>query len=472
MRIVFITPPYSISERYHTKAKINKGYLPPLGLASIATVLKEAGHHIKILDLQVLNYSLENIRQELTAFSPDLIALSAVTPTIDKAYLLANFIRTHFGVPLIFGGVHPSMYPEQTLKECVAVDVVVIGEAEYTFRELAALLEKGTPLNNLKDVRGVCYRNKSGKIIRNLPRPLIMNLNELPIASREFFDMDKYIPLPNQYKILPVTNMMVGRGCPYGQCTFCFEAGDFKPLYRRVTVDRAIEEIQMLIHKHGIREISFWDDVFLIGTRWTTDFFEALKREKIDIQWSCYGYFNYLTHDMLKQAASVGCWNIFFGIESGNQMLLDTIKKGFNLDKAKQVIAWTREAGIETRGSFILGLPNETPKLAMETINFAIDLDLDYAQFTLNTPFPGTEMWKTGGRYGAIDTTFKDYSVHNPVYLPKGYSTKEELLAMQKLAYRKFYFRPHYILKHLKRIRTFTDVKKYASGLRFLIGMQ
>ena len=209
----------------------------------------------------------------------------------------------------------------------------------------------------------------------------------------------------------------------------------------------------------------------MIGTNWTTDFFEALKREKIDIKWSCYGYFNYLNKEMLLKAKEAGCWNIFFGIEAGNQMLLDTIKKGFTLDKAREVIKWTKEAGIETRGSFILGLPNETPALAKETIDFAIELDVDYAQFTLNTPFPSTEMWKTGKEYGTINTNFAEYSVHNPVFLPHGYKSKEELQDMQKLAYRKFYFRPSYIMKKILGIRSVTDIKKYAAGLKFLAGM-
>jgi radical SAM superfamily enzyme YgiQ (UPF0313 family) len=468
MRITFITPPYSISERYHTKAKINKGYLPPLGLASIATVLKEAGHQVSILDLQIYDYTLEQIKEHVKRLSPELIAISAITPTIDKAYLLAKELKQVLNIPIVFGGLHPTMYPEKTLEECSSVDIVVIGEAEYTFRDLAKALENKKPLKNIK---GICYKDKKGKIIRTARRPLIMNLDELPIPSREFFEMEKYVPLPNQYKVLPVTNMMVGRGCPYGQCTFCFEAGDFKPLYRRVTVKRAIEEIKMLVNTYGIKEISFWDDVFMIGTNWTTDFFEALKKENINIKWSCYGYFNYLNKDMLMKAKEAGCWNIFFGIEAGNQMLLDTIKKGFTLDKAREVIKWTKEAGIETRGSFILGLPNETPALAKETIDFAIELDVDYAQFTLNTPFPSTEMWKTGKEYGTINTNFAEYSVHNPVFLPHGYKSKEELQDMQKLAYRKFYFRPRYILKKITSIRSMTDIQKYAAGLKFLAGM-
>lgn len=468
MKIAFITPPYSIEERYGTKTKTKKGFLPPLGLASIATVLQEAGHTVKIYDLPVYDYTLEDVRGLMKTFEPDVIAFSAITPTIDKAYMLADLLRKDLpSAVFVFGGLHPSLFPVETLKH-PSVDVVVFGEAEYTFRELADALEKG---KNLKGLKGVVYKDKSRKIISNPPRPLIEDISELPIPSRKFFDMDKYIPLPNQYKALPVTNMMTARGCPYAKCTFCFEAGDLKPMFRRTTIAKAIEEIRMLVDDYGIKEISFWDDVFLMGSFWIKDFCAALKKEKLDIYWSCYGYANYLTYDLLKMAKEAGCWNIFYGIEAGNQEVLDLIKKGLTKDQIRKVVKWTNDVGIETRGSFILGLPGETPERAMETIDFAVELDLDYAQFTLNTPFPGTEMWKTGDMYGVLNKKFDQYSVHNPVYLPKGYKNAEELEKMRKIAYRKFYLRPSFAWKHIKRIRNIDDIKKYASGAKFLLGM-
>ncbi len=467
MRILFITPPYSIAERYHTKAKITKGFLPPLGLASIATVLKENGHTVRILDLPVLNYTLEQLKNYVKEFQPELIAFAAITPTMDKAARIAGYLKPFTNAVYIFGGLHPSLFPEETLKTVPLAEIVVIGEAEHTFAELADKLEKKQPIH---DVAGICYRD-NGHIKRTAPRKLITNLNDLPIPSREFFDMRKYMPLPNQYKRLPATNMLTARGCPYAKCTFCFEAGDHKPIFRRITPERAVAEIKMLVDTYGIKEISFWDDVFLVGQQWMQQFHDGLKKENIDITWSCYGYFPYLNKEILKLAKASGCWNIFYGIEAGNQQLLNTIKKGFTKEQAKQALQWTHELGIETRGSFILGLPGETPALAKETVDFAIECDLDYAQFTLNTPFPSTEMWKTGDQYGTIDKNYDDYSVHNPVYLPKGYANKQELINMQKYAYRKFYLRPQYAWKHLKRIRSFNDVHKYAAGFKFLLGM-
>ncbi|MEK6903131.1 MAG: radical SAM protein [Nanoarchaeota archaeon] len=466
MNIAFITPPYSIEERYGTKGGIKKGFLPPLGLAYIATVLKEAGHKIKILDLPVYDYTTEDVKKELTHFDPGIIAMSAITPTIEKAYILADELKKEFHeTVMVFGGIHPSLYPQETIKH-PSVDVVVYGEAEYTFRELAEAIEKR---KSLKGIKGTVYKDNKKKVITNGPRPIIKDLNELPIPSREFFDMDRYIPLPNQYKVLPATNMMTARGCPWAQCTFCFEAGDLKPVFRRVSPQRAVEEIRMLVDKYKIKEISFWDDVFLTG--WILDFAKEMKKEKIDIFWSCYGYAKYITYDILKQAKEIGCWNIFYGIEAGNQEVLDTIKKGMTKEKIAEAVKWSHELGIETRGSFVLGLPGETPERARETIDFAIELDLDYAQFTLNTPFPSTEMWKTGDQFGTLDKSFDKYSVHNAVYVPHGYKNKEELEAIRRLAYRKFYFRPKFFWKHLKRVRSLQDIKKYAAGVKFLVGI-
>ncbi len=447
--------------------QIKKGFLPPLGLASIATVLKEQEHVVRILDLPVYDYTLDDISKYISAFNPELIAFAAITPTIDKAYIIATAVKPYTTATIVFGGLHPSLYPEETLKQCPAVDLVCIGEGEYTFLELTDKLEKQ---QSITDIPGICYRD--GTLIRRTsPRPIIKDLNDLPIPSREFFEMDRYIPLPNQYKAIPVTNMMTARGCPYNKCTFCFEAGDHKPVFRRVSAQRAVEEVRMLVDSYKIKEISFWDDVFIVGQSWMKEFTDGLKKEKIDILYSCYGYFPYTTHDILKLAKESGCWNIFYGVEAGNQQLLDIIKKGFTKEQARKVIQWTHELGIETRGSFILGLPGETPALAKETVDFAIELDLDYAQFTLNTPFPSTEMWKSGSQYGTLDTNYDQYSVHNPVYLPKGYKSKEELLKMQKYAYRKFYLRPGFAWKHLRRIHNYQDIQKYAAGFKFLLGM-
>ena len=125
MNIAFITPPYSIEERYGTKGGIKKGFLPPLGLAYIATVLKEAGHKIKILDLPVYDYTTEDVKKELTHFDPGIIAMSAITPTIEKAYILADELKKEFHeTVMVFGGIHPSLYPQETIKH-PSVDVVV-----------------------------------------------------------------------------------------------------------------------------------------------------------------------------------------------------------------------------------------------------------------------------------------------------------------------------------------------------------
>ncbi len=469
MKAMFITPPYSIKERYNSKTNIKKGYLPPLGLAYIAsTIERDGGHESRVLDLQVLEYTMEEIINDVKSFNPDIVVFGALSATADKAYKIAQKIKEELHLPVIFGGPHVSRLPKEVMEKQPFIDFLIIEEAEYSMLEL---LEYFQGKRQPQSIKGIAYRTKDGEIKLTEPRLPIANLDELPIPSRKYFDMSKYIPLPNQYKRLPLANMMTTRGCSYGQCTFCFEGGPHAPKYRRISAKKAIEEIKYLVDEYGIKEISFWDDEFAFPNKWVNEFCDMIKENNIDIKWSCYSHVNYITEDLLKKMAAAGCWNIFYGLESGTQVLINKVKKGTTLDRMRKAVKWTHEAGIETRGSFILALPGETPELARETIKFAIELDLDYVQFLLNTPFPGTIMWEKNLDEGRLSSNYNDYSVFMPVFVPHGYKDEKEIISVQREAYRRFYFRPKYVMKHLKRIKTMEDVKRYMSGVKFVVGM-
>lgn len=467
MKILFLTPPYSVKERYGNKVNLNKGYLPPLGLAYIASVLEQDKHKIKILDLQVYDLSSKKLLNEISRFNPDVIGVSSLTPTSSKAFKLAKFIKNNFKKTLIFGGPHVSCFPKETMEKNDFIDILVIGEGEYAMKEVLNCLENK---KSLSKVKGIVYRTKN-KIHFTGKRKIIENLDELPIPNRKYFDMKKYIPLPNQYKVLPITNMITSRGCSYGQCTYCFEAGRLGHKYRRISPKRAIEEIRYLQKTYGTREISFWDDEFVYVGKWVEDFCNLLIKEKINIKWSCYARVNYVKKDLLKKMAKAGCWNIFFGLESGNQELLNKIRKGITLKQIRKAVKWANESGIETRGSFMFALPGETPEMGEKTINFAISLDLNYAQFLLTTPFPGTKLLEQCEKEGRLSLDYDKYSVFQPVFIPFGYKNKEQLVKILKRAYRRFYLRPKYILKHLKKIKSWEDIKKYISGAKFVLGM-
>lgn len=460
MKVLLIFPQCDLEARYSNKVKIDRGYLPPLGLAYLGTVLEEKGHKVKILDLQVEDFSIDKISE----FNPDVVGISVLVNIYSNGIKIAKTLKEKLGVKIVMGGPHASCIPQKILEENSFVDFVVVGEGEYSFLEL---IESSFD----KNVKGVYFRD-NGNIVFSGLRETIEDLDKIPIPRRDFFKMEKYIPLPNQYNILPITNMITGRGCGYGKCTFCFEAGRLGHKYRRISPKRAIEEIKYLINNYKIREISFWDDEFVIGNKWVNEFCDLLKSEKIDIKWSCYARVNYVNSDILKKMASVGCWNIFYGLESGNQELLDRVNKNITLEQSRNAVKWAQEAGIQVRGSFMLALPGETPVMARKTIDFAIDLDLDYVQFLFTAPYHGTKLFDQCKEEGTILTENPDeYSLFKAVFLPKGYSSVDELIEIQKEAYRKFYFRSKYVIKHIKRLRNIEDVKKYWFGLRFLLGM-
>ena len=286
----------------------------------------------------------------------------------------------------------------------------------------------------------------------------------------QLFDYKKvYKPLPLQYKKLPVANVITSRGCPYGKCTFCFEAGRGAQLYRRHSPQRVVEEIRFLINNLGIKEIAFWDDNFLISEDWIFKFCDLLDREKIQVPWSVIARVDTTTRKMLERAVKSGLWNIFLGIESGNQDLLDRIKKGVTLGQIRQTVKWTNELGIDTRGSFMLGLPGETPEKARQTINFACDLDVTYAQFLPTRPEWGTELYNDAIASGRVFPLFSGGT--SVPFVPDGYKNAEEVRKMQKLAYRKFYFRPKFLLKHLKRMKDITKIKQYFDASLHILGI-
>jgi len=283
--------------------------------------------------------------------------------------------------------------------------------------------------------------------------------------------MERYVPLPNQYKKLPMTNMVVIRGCPY-VCTFCDQAATTA---RRRSPQKVIEEIRNVVEKYGIKEISFWDDTMSYHKKWMKEFCTLLIEAKLKVIWSCYAAVNTVNQEILHLMKKAGCWNIFYGYETGVAILADNIRsnrKNKSMEYMKQVAKWTKDAGIEVRGSFMIALPGENPKLAEQTIQDAIKLDPEYAQFSITTPYPGTALYNEikNGKWGKLTTEdFSEFQGWNVVFLPEGYKNKEEVLEMSRKAFKAFYMRPSYIIKAILNIRSLEDIKRYIKGFKALV---
>ena len=217
--------------------------------------------------------------------------------------------------------------------------------------------------------------------------------------------------------------------------------------------------------KYGVKEIDFWDDLWGVNEQWVLRFCDLLIKENLDITWACETRVDRVNENVLKKMKEAGCWNIFYGFESGSQRLLDNVRKGVKLRQIKKAMLITRKAGIEVRGNFMLALPGETPELAQKTIDFAKELNPDYVRFNTLTVLPGTELFEHYKEYGKRESEYKKLHGYEPGFVPFGYRNKKEVEYIRKKAFKEFYIRPSYFMRRLMKIRTFEDIKRHIRGV-------
>ena len=421
--ILLANAPYSLEERYGDLASIGAA-LPHLGLLSLGAVLREEGHRIGIVDASAQGLGYERTVEETKTFQPDIIALTAVTPSINKTVKLAAMMKGILpGIPIVIGGPHFTAVPEQTLRDYSVFDYGVVGEGEATLTELVEALSSGrTP----PDVPGTVYR-KNGKFVFSPLRSSIHDLDVLPFPAWDLLPgfPSQYHPALFKYKKLPATHIISSRGCPHN-CIFC-DTSVFSRQVRFHSAEYILEMIRYLVENFGIKEIIFEDDQFLINKKRVVKICEGLLKAKRPISWCCSARVNSVNDlALLKLMQQSGCWQISYGIESGNQKILDFAQKGITIHQIETAVRLTHKAGILSKGYFIFGLPYETEKTMKNTIALAKRIPLnDMSVFAL-TPFPGSEMYNIAEQFGTIEKDFEKMNLLEVVYVPAG-MTKERL---------------------------------------------
>jgi radical SAM superfamily enzyme YgiQ (UPF0313 family) len=463
-KIIFINPPLSHEERYGLKVK-SGGWTPPLGLAYLSAVVRIRGFEVNILDAAALGMSHEDAANKALSENPQYVGITGSTVAIYNANRVAEWIKKlNNSVITIIGGPHLTALPLETMEKFNSFDIGVVGEGEITIVELLEALELG---RDLSEVKGLLFREK-GKIIQTDKRPFIKNLDELPTPAWDLLpDLPTYYSPPvHTVKKFPAALLVLSRGCP-GKCKFC-DRSVFGNICRAHSAEYAINLIKELYVKYGIKEFQIRDDNFLAYRMRLIEFCNLLKRENLNIVWTCAGRVDMINPEILKIMKEAGCWQIWYGVESGNQEMLDFIGKNITLEQITRAITWTKEAGISTGGFFIMGLPNETPITIESTIKFSQELPLDEFHIAFFTPFPGSEFYKTASEYGEFNNDWQKMNGWIPLFVPKGMTIKE-LEYYSKKAFREFYFRPGQVLNYLKRIRNFKHVKAYFFGFLSLI---
>jgi radical SAM superfamily enzyme YgiQ (UPF0313 family) len=447
-KVLLIFPPYSLKEEFSSLSEVGN-MQQPLGVGYLGVVLEKAGFEVKIIDAPPLEWGIKEIVAEAKIFLPDFIGLSVSTVDFDKAIKLAWALKKSRSVPVIIGGPHVTAVPEEVM-DFSCFDIGVIGEGEETIVELIqALVEKG----NLEKVAGVVFR-QGRKIVKTKPRGFIKDLDKLPFPARHLMPpLFSYHPTPATYKKFPVGTVITSRGCPY-QCTFCFR-GVFGNQLRFRSPESVVAEMEVLISQFGAKEIRLWDDTFNVNPERVKAICQLIIKRGLKFPWTCLGRVDRVDHQMLKLMKKAGCWQISYGIESGNEEILVSIKKGITKKMVREAIGATYKAGIQSLGFFIVGLPGDTEETMKETIEFAKSLPLDAANFTIATPYPGTELWALAKKRGFLKNISYEKLVVNlpkkPYYTPEGVDAKI-VQEYERRAYKEFYRNPAFILRQLKEI--------------------
>ncbi|MBN1824468.1 MAG: cobalamin-dependent protein [Endomicrobiales bacterium] len=446
MKLCLINIPY-----LEVYGKINMGHNSayPLGLGYIAAVAKERGHEVLLLDPEAEGKDLVSVVDRLRDFRPDLVGLSCVTANFTIACRWASVIKKELPVLLAVGGVHVSALPEKSLQDCPDIDIVVIGEGEYVVSALCDFIEKKEL--DLAAVPSIAYR-KHGKVVINEKKGFIEDLDRLPYPDRTQVDVGWYRLQPQFERGKLHATILSSRGCP-SSCTFCGNITTGRK-YRPHGAVYFVNELEYLVKKYGIRHFHIVDDNFAADRDRVVRICEEILRRQLNITWFIFGRVDQLNdRELLGLMKKAGCIYILFGVESGNQRILDNIKKQVTLEQTEAACRLCREAGIRYLNSFIIGCPGETKKTAEDTVRFAISLKAVITGFSILIPFPGTAIFQQYYREKVKE--IKDWSNWCSVGddIPFDYThtelSREELLKIVAGAYRRYYLRLPQIIRLL-----------------------
>ena len=450
-KILLIYPPSPVINREDrcqqpTKELLVIPPLPPTDLMYLASVAEECGYEAMIRD-----YSQGgNFIKDLRTFEPDFLLANIATPTFKSdinAIKQAKELMPKLQV--IVKGAPFLTYNTNAIYENPFLDYVIMGEAELTLKDILS----GIPN---PEILGICYR-ENFQPVKNEQRPFIENLDILPFPARHLVDNSIY-RRPDNNKVQAV--IKVSRGCPY-HCFFCLATPVSGAKVRVRSAENIIAEIKECVENYNIRDFVFWSDIFNFNRNWTIDLCKKLIESGLNITWSSNTRANTMDDEMASLMYKAGCKLVSIGVESGSQKMLDAMGKKTTLSDIRNTVKILKKHKIKIYNYFIIGLPWETEETVEETIRFAIELDSNFISFYTATPLPGTNYFAYAMANKLVEGNL-DFT--NAYYKPvvKSYTlSKERIFELHKLAVRRFYLRPKFIIKTLLSIRSFEEFKNY-----------
>jgi len=438
--------------------------IPPFSLGYLATAIRKH-HDVEILDGIKEKLTLQKFEEILIKEKYDVVGIQIFTfhlASINDYLRLIKRILPR--AKIILGGPHPSCSPDTIFDYFFNVDYAFKGEAEIGLSKLLDLLsENDIGQSSLAQVPGLIWRN-NGKTIIN-EQIFVEDLDTLSMPSWDLIKPDTYPLAPHGafFKNYPIAPIIITRGCPYS-CTYCAGHLVSGKKIRSRSIKSVIEEISLLYHKYGIREIHIEDDNFTFNKDLVLEFCRKLKESRLDISWTCPNgiRLDTLTEDLFLVMKDAGLYSISVGVESGSEKILKDMKKNLTKEKIREKIALIKKCGLDVSGFFIIGYPTETREDIMKTINFALELPLKRAGFSLFKPFPGTEITndliKKDELREMSDEDWARFVLADAVYAPPGF-TRKEMKKIRRRALLRFYIRPKIILKFIREIKSFKHLR-------------
>ena len=433
----------------------------PLGLGYLAAVMEREGHQVQLWDAAVEQQPLGDL---LDGERFDLVGITSVTPLIHEAWDAARQARERDTITIL-GGPHPTLMPGESMEQ-PEVDMVVRGEAEETILDIVRGLEAdqgeldaSTGARRFRskswtEIAGLSFRNSGGEITHNPPRKPPQDLDSVPFPAHHLYKIERYTNLQ------PLTDgldqqaraytIITSRGCPY-QCIYCSKAVT-GTTWRPRSPENVVEEWRKLVVDLGATEIGVTDDVMTLDIKRAKRICQLIIDEGLNtVPWiTVHGIRADNTDPELFQLMkSAGCRRVGFGVESGNQRVLDIMKKNQTIDDVRQAFRNARRAGLQTIGFFIFGLPGDNEESMEDTIRLALELDPDLANFMIAAPFPGTELYEMVLKDGDLFShDWRDFAIHDEkARFVIGELTAELVERKWHEAYRRFYLRPSRLLR-------------------------
>ena len=376
----------------------------PMGIISLGTVLKRENIDVTLIDLS-FSTSLDEYKESIKRLMPDIVGISTMSLIIDTAFEVAKLTKIlRPQCKVVFGGAHATALPEETLTN-EFVDVVVIGEGEYTLLDLVRTWENG---GNLSEVRGIYYKD-DGQIKVTQPRPFIENLDDLPIPDRDLLPtFRQHLEIPPAFpRTAPFANMFTSRGCPFN-CAFCqpMLRKEFGKKIRCRSADSVVNEMELLIDRYNVKTIYFNDDTFLTNKKRAVEICEKIRKRGINnkIVWTIQTNVNTIDEDIATVLKRSGCIYISFGVESGNNYILQQVlRKNQTVGRIKKSFEICHKVGLLTGASLIIGSPGDTKDTIRDTVKLVEQIKPDSIDTHFLTPTPGSDLYDKYLEMGILD---------------------------------------------------------------------